>query len=252
MTGPRGKSESSWGRWCFRHRVELACICGGVGFLFYLWTSESSLVLLASTTGFPADPFVRGGYLLLALLNTLASALRIWAGGILGGARMMAVEAQTTALITSGPYAHVRNPIYLADILTLAGMGFVVPWPGTLLVWLLLPVVYGSITSHEEQQLGKAFKTGYAEYRQNVPKLGWRFFPWKDKSTPVRFSLSEGFINNFLYLPLVPGFLVSATTGKLWHGVLVGVAGPVGWVILHFWRDFRPGGLARRRPDHDG
>ena len=252
MTETRGKDESSWGQWCFRHRVELASLCGGVGFLFYMRMSESSLALLARFAGVPAGSFFRGGYLLLALLNILASVLRIWAGGTLGSTRMMAVETQTTALITSGPYAHVRNPIYLADILTLAGMGFVVPWPGTLLVWLLLPVVYGSIVSHEERQLGGAFKTTYTGYRQNVPRLGWRFSAWRGTCGHVRFRLAEGVINNFLYLPLVPGFLVSAATGKLWHGVLVGAAGPVGWVILHFWRNFRPGGLARRRLDDDG
>ena len=165
---------------------------------------------------------------------------------------MMAVETQTTALIASGPYAHVRNPIYLADILTLAGIGFVVPWPGTLLVWLLLPVVYGEIVSHEEGRLRGAFKTAYTGYRQNVPRFGWRFSAWCGQRSPVRFRLAEGLINNFLYLPLVPGFLVGAATGKLWHGVLVGAAGPVGWVILHFWRNFRPGGLARRGPHDDG
>ena len=246
MTETCGKDESTWGRWFFRHRVEMASFCGGVGFLFYMWMSESSLALLVRIAGVPTGPFVRVGYLMLALLNILSSALRIWAGGTLGGTRMMAVQTQTTALFTSGPYAHVRNPIYLADILTLAGMGFVVPWPGTLLVWLLLPVVYGKIISHEERQLGGAFKTDYTEYLQNVPRLGWRFSPWPDKHTPKRFSFAEGVINNFLYLPLVPGFLVSAATGKLWHGVLVGAAGPVGWIILHFWRNFRPGGLARR------
>jgi len=247
MTGTCGKDESSVGRWCFRHRVELASLCGGAGFLFYLWMPESSLVLLARAAGVPTGPFVRGGYLLLALLNILASVLRIWAGGTLGGARMMALKTQTTALITSGPYGHVRNPIYLADNLTLAGMGFVVPWPGTLLVWLLLPVIYGSVISHEERQLGEAFKTAYTAYRHNVPRLGWRFSAWRSTGAPVRFRPAEGVVNNFLYLPLIPGFLVSAATGNLWHGVLVGAAGPVGWVILHFWRNFRQGGLARRR-----
>jgi hypothetical protein len=35
-------------------------------------------------------------------------------------------------------------------------------------------------------------------------------------------------------------------TGVLWHGVAVGAVGPVAWVAVHFWRNFRKGGLHER------
>ncbi|MDP8222471.1 MAG: isoprenylcysteine carboxylmethyltransferase family protein [Candidatus Lernaella stagnicola] len=237
-------------RWCFAHRVELASLIGGVGFLFYLWSGDSLLRDAARWLQVEHDAFVRGGYWLLAAINVVASIIRIWAGGTLGGARMMAVDVQTDGLITGGPYRHVRNPIYLADILTLAGMALVVPWPGAVLVCLLLPATYLAVMSYEEERLTAELGEPYVEFKQAVPRLAWKFAPWRDGRGGGAFSWREGLENNFIYLPLVPGFVVCAVTGVLWHGVLVGAIGPVGWVALHFWRNFKPGGLARRE-GHD-
>ncbi len=236
-------SRSRWcsPAWCFAHRVELASFIGGAGFVFYLWLPHSLARSLA-----PGENGVRAVYWLLALLNGATSALRIWAGGVLGGARMMAVDVQTDALLAAGPYRHVRNPIYLADIVTLAGMGLVVPWPGALAVWLLLALAYPRITAHEEASLGAAFGEAYRQYRNSVPRLLWRRAAWGAPSAGATFSWREGVANNFLYLPLAPGFAVAALTGSLWRGVAVGASGPVGWVALHFWRNFRKDGLARR------
>ena len=232
-------------KWCFEHRVELASLIGGIGFVFFLFTPIHASRLIARFAGGNETAIVAGVYLFLAFWNLLAGALRIWAGGTLGGARMMAVHVQSDALITRGPYAHVRNPIYLSDIMTLGGMGLVVPWPGTVLVAILLVVVYTNVIGHEEKALSASQKERYADFLANVPRLGWRLFGYRSEQPEGQFSLREGLINNFIYLPLVPGFLVCALTGTLWHGVAVGAIGPVAWVLLHFWQNFKPGGLAK-------
>ena len=74
-------------------------------------------------------------------------------------------------LTTSGPYAHVRNPLYLGSILL--GVGFVVASRD---IWLLIVlvfyfvVVYVPVIRAEEEYLGSHF-AGYDEYKQNVPRL---------------------------------------------------------------------------------
>jgi protein-S-isoprenylcysteine O-methyltransferase Ste14 len=202
---------------------------------------------IAQTLALPGDGFVRGAYWLLAGLNVIASALRIWAGGTLGGARMMAVNVQTDTLLIAGPYRHVRNPIYLADVLTLSGMGLVTPWPGLVAVIVLLMWVYPRVIAHEEANLHRAFGGVYDDYRHAVPRLTWSRRPWMGAACCERlFSWREGLANNFLYLPLIPGFVVCALTGVLWHGVAVGAVGPVAWVAVHFWRNFRKGDLHER------
>lgn len=241
------REESRFARWCFEHRVELASLIGGVGFVFFLLTPVHVSRMIARALGGPEEAIVRGVYLFLALWNLAAGGLRIWAGGTLGGARMMAVHVQSDALVTTGPYAHVRNPIYLSDVMTLAGMGLVVPWPGTILIAVLLIVIYANIIRHEERALGEAQKQRYADFLRHVPRLGWRLSGYRTENAEGRFSFREGIVNNFIYLPLVPGFLVCALTGRLWHGVAVGAIGPLGWVVLHFWQNFKPGGLAGSR-----
>lgn len=236
-----------WDRWFFEHRVEWAALIGGVGFVAYLWQPDSVLRAAATRLSDDPDAVVRAGYAALAVLNALAAALRIRAGGILGGARMMSVPIRDEEWITAGPYAHVRNPIYLSDIVVLAGMGLVVPWTGALAVWILLAVVYARVMRYEEGVLSQSHGEAYDAFRDAVPRLVWRVRPYAAGRKDVSFRWREGLVNNFLYLPMVPGFAVCALTGVLWHGVAVGAIGPVGWVALHFRRNFGVEKLADRR-----
>jgi len=249
MTNP----SSKWNRWLFEHRVEAASLIGGIGFVFYLFTPRHFTESAAGLVGVNPDAASQSVYIFLALWNLAAGILRIWAGGTLGGARMMNVRVQTDALILSGPYAHVRNPIYLSDIMTLAGMGLVVPVLGGVTVWLSIWFVYRKLTAYEQASLSQNRSGSYSTYIQNVPKWGWRIKPYRAENvSPIEFNLREGLANNFIYLPLVPGFITCAITGVLWHGVAVGAAGPLAWVLLHFWRNFKPGGLAENAHDRQG
>lgn len=78
-------------------------------------------------------------------------------------------------LITSGPYAFVRNPIYLGIFGLMVGTGFVVStW------WSLLgAVVFFLVGNHiriraEEKLLREAFGSQFDDYARRVPA----FFPW--------------------------------------------------------------------------
>lgn len=76
---------------------------------------------------------------------------------------------KTSALVTDGPYAFSRNPIYLADIIIQTGVGalFALEW-----ALLLLPVTWFGlwilVIRNEERYLADAFGDEYADYRQRV------------------------------------------------------------------------------------
>jgi protein-S-isoprenylcysteine O-methyltransferase Ste14 len=74
-------------------------------------------------------------------------------------------------LTTTGPYAYVRNPLYLGSILI--GIGFAIAardiWIGVALV-LYFVLVYVPVIRGEQSYLRDTFP-GYAEYIRRVPSL---------------------------------------------------------------------------------
>lgn len=80
------------------------------------------------------------------------------------------------SLATTGPYARVRHPQYVAFVLILTG--FLLQWPTllTLLMFPLLVVMYGRLARHEEaemrQRFGKDFERYAARTPRFVPRLG--------------------------------------------------------------------------------
>jgi protein-S-isoprenylcysteine O-methyltransferase Ste14 len=77
----------------------------------------------------------------------------------------------TLALVTDGIYARSRNPIYLAFIIFLIGIGmlFNSDWLFVLLVPFVLIIHYGVIR-REERYLLARFGAQYAGYVQRVPR----------------------------------------------------------------------------------
>jgi protein-S-isoprenylcysteine O-methyltransferase Ste14 len=74
-------------------------------------------------------------------------------------------------LTQSGPYAYVRNPLYLGSIVI--GIGFAIaardPWVAAVLV-IYFAVIYVPVIRGEESYLGTQFAE-YREYVQRVPSL---------------------------------------------------------------------------------
>ena len=109
----------------------------------------------------------------------LASNVLIFGGFILlSSAWQVLYRAQKNhAVATTGPYAHVRHPQYLAFILIM--FGFLLQWPTliTLLMFPVLVVVYARLAKAEERDSIDEFGSAYEAYRRNVPA----FIPWSGK-----------------------------------------------------------------------
>jgi protein-S-isoprenylcysteine O-methyltransferase Ste14 len=81
-------------------------------------------------------------------------------------------EAQRrNMLATTGPYARVRHPQYLAFVLIM--LGFLLQWP-TLLTMLMFPVLvlmYGRLAMTEEDEMRARFGETYERYAQHTPRF---------------------------------------------------------------------------------
>jgi len=119
-----------------------------------------------------------GSVLLLA-----GEAVRMWAVSYAGGiTRTRKVGAP--ALCSSGPYAFVRNPLYVGNMTMYLGFVFIA---GAANIYLMASttvafflIQYSLIISLEEETLKGLFETSYKEYKKNVPAIFPRFTPWEN------------------------------------------------------------------------
>lgn len=135
------------------------------------------------TRTFPGIDFLShdAGHLLETLLGWqvnphfgpfhLASNILI-AGGfwLLAASWNVLYKAQRThQLATTGPYARIRHPQYVAFVLIMSG--FLLQWPTlvTLIMFPVLLVVYARLARREEDDMVAQFGNAYELYRQRTP-----------------------------------------------------------------------------------
>jgi len=102
--------------------------------------------------------------------------LRCWAVGYSGvTTRGNTVEAPQ--LVTAGPYAYIRNPLYVGNFITAAGFAFAFTGanaPAARIALIggalgMMAAVYATIVPHEESFLAREFPETFASYRRRVP-----------------------------------------------------------------------------------
>ena len=75
-------------------------------------------------------------------------------------------------LVTHGPFAYVRHPLYATVLLTIPPL--VIVWFSDFLFvipWVLMLIITHYVVSLEERELIKVFGEDYEKYREYVPAL---------------------------------------------------------------------------------
>lgn len=129
--------------------------------LCYMWLSRPTALLLGV-----GAPLVAAGLL-----------LRGWAAGVI---------QKETDLATGGPYAHVRNPLYLGSLLlgvgiSIAGGHWI--WPALFLAFFA--AVYIPTMVLEHRLLTQLFGDRYLAYAAAVPAFLPRLSPWREPGMTV-------------------------------------------------------------------
>jgi protein-S-isoprenylcysteine O-methyltransferase Ste14 len=78
------------------------------------------------------------------------------------------------ALVTTGIYAHIRNPMYVGLAFLVAGIGVALAsdWTLVMLAAGALTIHYG-VVKREEAYLEAKFGEPYRQYMATVPRYGW-------------------------------------------------------------------------------
>ena len=105
-------------------------------------------------------------------------AVRAWAVGY-AGVTTRGDTVVAPALVTAGPYAHVRNPLYVGNFIT--ALGFSLAFTGgnrgagraALVLGSLATMlgVYSVIVPHEERYLRETFGEAFDDYVAAVPRV---------------------------------------------------------------------------------
>jgi protein-S-isoprenylcysteine O-methyltransferase Ste14 len=120
----------------------------------------------------------RGSMALGVPLALAGEALRCWAVGY-SGVTTRSDQVTAPKLTTAGPYAYVRNPLYVGNFIT--ALGFTIAFTGAstagrraLLAAAGLGsmlAVYAAIVPLEEEYLRGTFGDDFEEYMKRVPRL---------------------------------------------------------------------------------
>jgi protein-S-isoprenylcysteine O-methyltransferase Ste14 len=117
----------------------------------------------------------------------LGEVLRFWAAGHISRSSRTK-GSDVDFLVVRGPFAHVRNPIYLGNMLQWVGLGGLCG-PGWAAAWLVLgAVLYGTLVPWEEKQLARRWPEQFNYWANSV----WRWTPHLEAGgSPPRVKLTR-------------------------------------------------------------
>jgi protein-S-isoprenylcysteine O-methyltransferase Ste14 len=130
----------------------------GVNFL-----SHDSGHLLHTLLGLKGDPHMDPFHILSNVLIVVGLFL------LANSWRVLYAAQKSRTLVTTGPYAYVRHPQYMAFIAVMFGL--LLQWPTipTLVMFPILVWMYMRLAKAEERQVRTEFPEAYLRYAETVP-----------------------------------------------------------------------------------
>ena len=101
----------------------------------------------------------------------LGAWLRVWGTAYLGNFVMRNRALLAGQVMASGPYRHLRNPLYLGLLLSSAAVSILMPVTGAAVFLVGLTLLTLRLIGAEESFLGGRLGEDYAHYRKAVPSI---------------------------------------------------------------------------------
>ena len=130
--------------------------------------------------------------------------IRAWAAGHI---------RKNSALATSGPYAHMRNPLYFGSMFLAIGFAAAThSWMALALLGTYFAVFYAAVIRREEKELRTHYGKPFDDYAERVPLLWPRFraygnsgerFSWASYSRNREYEAALGFVGGIVLLWLM-------------------------------------------------
>ncbi|MGA7960205.1 MAG: isoprenylcysteine carboxylmethyltransferase family protein, partial [Candidatus Acidiferrales bacterium] len=159
----------------FRYRFWLIGAIFWLGFLLYKVDHLNMAQCLVNCTvgeNSPHAELVARSLLLFgAFLVSLTALLRTWATAYLRTDVVQDPNLRAETVLADGPYRHVRNPLYLGNILLATGMGLLASRAGFAFIVLGMFIFCLRLIGLEETNLAREQGGSYLEFCRRVPRL---------------------------------------------------------------------------------
>ena len=164
----------------FRYRFWFVSLTYFVGFGCYWFDHLNASVALARWMFSTSDPHlhslaarhaIQGLFILSAGLVTAAAWMRTWGGAYLRTEVARDGAVRTEKLVADGPYRHLRNPLYLGNLLLTAGMAMMASRTGGVVLIIGNVLVVWRLIGREEAALEQSQGEAYRAFLGAVPRL---------------------------------------------------------------------------------
>lgn len=156
-------------------------------FAAFIYRTRGTYMFLALTISMIIK-YLRQGTSSLALfifsivIMIVVQSLRMYTASYLWG-RQAVSQPEADFLCTAGPYAYVRNPLYLGNFLIGIGLCLAInEWYAYVLFIISYAFVYSIIIPHEEKFLYEEFGDDYIEYKTHTRRFIPRLKAYKGKA----------------------------------------------------------------------
>lgn len=150
---------------------------------------------------------------------------------------------RTEGLVADGPYRHVRNPLYMANVPMAVGMGLLASRTGFLILVVGSTLFVRRLITREESDLALAQGQRYRDYCGAIPRLLPSLKPRLPPGgrTPRWGQAVAGEIFFWIFAAATTAFALTLRFGVFW--TLVGAGIPtygIGYAILKVRRRAKP------------
>jgi len=164
----------------FRNRFWFICLTYFVGFGSYQFDHMNATVALVWWVFSRSDPHldslaarhaIQGLFALSATLVTAAAWIRTWGGAYLRREVVFDPAVHTERLVADGPYRHLRNPLYLGNLLLATGMALLASRTGGLVLIVVNLLIVLRLIGREEAAMAQSQGEAYQAFLASVPRL---------------------------------------------------------------------------------
>lgn len=169
------------------------------------------------------DEWIDGVGILILLIG---EAIRFWVAGYSQkGTSTRGRRFQASKLVTTGSYAYIRHPLYLANFLIGLGICVIIGIAWVFIVYLAYFLIqYIPIVVAEEKSLSTQFKEEYEAYTSRVPRFIPRLLKVKQKQEGFSFNWKRslkreqdticGFTMAFIFIEILDAIRISGIVAE--------------------------------------